>query len=206
MAADRLRRLTLPDRVEIVVGDAQEARVGLISVVRRPRWIRLGLGAIDTGAVALAAWWLFWDGPAGIVVVAGILSGWLHTAWEKRKRLVLTDPVLVQAAVRAARALGREVQPGRWQIDVPQADSLGREFARLHTLRTSREGDADWTREQALLDAAIPELRAFMQPTLPGGGAALEPFVAEPSTPARNHEPGQPWPVLPPPVEGTPGQ
>lgn len=200
-----LRDLTLPDRIDVVVGDVQGAKVGLTSVVRKPRWTRLGLAAVDVGAVFLAGWWVFGDGPSGAVVIAGILTGWLHTAWEKARRIVLTDPVLVQAAVRAARALGTEVQPGRWRIDVPRAEVLGREFRRLHTIGTPRgSGNPDWEREQALLEAAIPELRAFMQPTLPGSGT--EPFVAEPTTPGSSHEPGQPWPVLPPPSEGMSGR
>lgn len=198
MDAGLLRTLTLPDRFDVVVGDVVVGRAGLVSVNRLPRLVRIGLWTGNLATIAAACWW-FLDGPSGVVVGASLLTALAHAAWERRKKVVLTDPVLAQAAVRAARALGREVQPGRWRIDAPGAQELGREFVRLHAMASPRgPGNPDLLREQAILDAAAPALRPFMQPTLAAGRplAALEGPDAEPPGEGVPHLPGAPWPVL----------
>lgn len=199
MAAELLRRATLPDELEIVIGDVSVGRAGLVTANRLPRLVRLGLWAGNVTAVGMALWLIFGDGPTLAVVAATLLTTWGHTAWERRKKAVLTDPVLANAAVRAARALGRELRPGRWRISSPEAKELGRELVRLHGMRIAPgPGDYDQRREQALLDAAAPVLRAFMQSTLAAGRplAALEGADVEPPGQGVPHEPGAPWPVL----------
>ncbi len=163
MAAEWLRLATLPDQLEVVIGDVVVGRSGLVSATRFPRWVRLGLMTGNLVVIGAGGWWLLGDGPLLVVVAAGLLSAWGHALWERRKKAVLTDPVLAQAAVRAARTLGAESQPGRWRIRGPQATELGRELIRLHAMRTPPgPGDYDQRREAALLNAAAPVLRPFI--------------------------------------------
>jgi hypothetical protein len=207
MAAEWLRLATLPDQLEVVIGDVVVGRSGLVSATRFPRWVRLGLMTGNLVVIGAGGWWLLGDGPLLVVVAAGLLSAWGHALWERRKKAVLTDPVLAQAAVRAARTLGAESQPGRWRIRGPQATELGRELIRLHAMRTPPgPGDYDQRREAALLNAAAPVLRPFMHRSAAGGRplAALDASDLEPAGEGVRHEPGAPWPLLSEPEEEWP--
>lgn len=191
----RGRRFPLPDRLEVVIGDRSAGGAPLVSFRFRSRPAGLFVLAASAVAAGAVVWafadgnehWLVYGVPFAVIVNA-VVTG-------RSKRIALTDGVLGYAAARAAVALGRERRPGKWVIEGPDAAALGRELTRLHGwwTQTGHVAYGDSAREQALLAAAAPALRAFMRPT----AGELEPDAAEPIS----HRPGDPWPTL-----GAPGQ
>jgi hypothetical protein len=189
------RRFSLPDRLEVVIGDRSGGGAPLVSFRFRSRLARIALAAASAVVAGGLAWalaagmehWLAYGVPVVVIVNAAVSGG--------RRRIALTDAVLGHAAARAAVALGHQRRPGQWVIEGPEARALGRELARLHGWWTlpGHVAYGDGAREQALLAAAAPELRAFMRPT----AHELEPDTAQPIS----HRPGDPWPML-----GAPGQ
>ena len=174
------------DRLDIVLQDFSAGGAGSVSVRFRSRWSVVAAVAALVGVVTFV-WWQLADDRSNLapwVLVVIVLTNLVRFASRK---VLLTDPVLADAAARAAVALGTETKPGRWQIKGRDARSLGPELVRLHNWRTlTTSGSGYLQREQTLIAAAKPCLQPYLRPE-------VEPVRPE----VRSYEPGQPWPVLP---------
>lgn len=116
-------------------------------------------------------------------------------AGRYRRDVRLADPVLADAALRAAAAEGREVRPGVWRIEGGRARELGTELQRLQEWRTPGTMPLA-TRQEHLVAQAGGPLAGYLAAAR---NAAAEPGYVIPEP----FQPGQPWPTMP---GGTPTQ
>jgi len=165
-----------------------------VTIHYSPGWRRVllvaGLLLIGCGAI----WALVVGNPVPVflpiffTVGLGVWGGGLDS-------LPLLEPLLAQAAVRAAETLGVKERSGHWRIDGEPARAVGPGLIKLNDLALARAdqlGFARIERERQLIAAAPPEVRAYLRPILTAQAHRDEPLEVDTSS----HVEGDPWPTL----------
>lgn len=175
-------------------------RPGATFLVYRSGWSRVRQIVL---AVAAAGWYVGAFGlgvDTAFAMAVGAVLILVFVLGTKPRPIRLADRLLVEAVSRAALQLGTERKPGWWRIRGPVAGALGRDLRDLSRLPWPLPTGADpaVAREEQVIAAAGPELRAFLQPILTAHEGYEPTSIEVESAQTGSDQASQQWPVLRP--------